>query len=434
MQNLPVPFDRRVWQEATSLRRAGYGVAVICPKKKIYTAKHELLDDVDIYRYSMLFEADKGVAGYFVEFAYCWLVTLWLAIKAYAHQPFQAIHACNPPDTFFLLALLFRPLGVKFVFDHHDLCPEMYLAKGQPRGGMLYRGLLLLERLTMQSADVVIEVNRSHREIALRRGGIDESKVAIVRSGPRRDWADIRKMRPELRRGRKYLVVYLGEMCAQDGVDHLLDAIRIYRTTHGNDTLFTLVGGGPDQQRMKEMARGIGLEDVVEFTGRIPDEELWSYLSTADLCVDPDPLTEWSNLSTMNKIVEYMAFGRPIVAFDLVEHRRSACQAAIYVKPNDNFEFACAIRELLSDEEHRGALSQIARQRFCEQLAWENSEKDLLAIYDALLYSDAAPTACCPSEVAASHLAAAQPLRLNHKKEQSGASCSAAVDASSVVP
>ena len=136
----------------------------------------------------------------------------------------------------------------------------------------------------------------------------------------------------------------------------------------------------------------------------------------------------------MNKIVEYMAFGRPIVAFDLVEHRRSACQAAIYVKPNDNFEFACAIRELLSDEEHRDALSQIARQRFCEQLAWENSEKDLLAIYDALLCADPAPTGCRPSELAAPHLATAQPLWLNHKKEQSGAGCSAAVDASSVVP
>jgi glycosyltransferase involved in cell wall biosynthesis len=316
--------------------------------------------------------------------------------------------------------MLFRPLGVKFIFDHHDLCPEMYLAKGRPRGSILYRALLLLERLAIKSADVVIEVNQSHREIALRRGGIDGSKVAIVRSGPRRTWAEINQVRPELRRGHKYLVVYLGEMCSQDGVDHLLDAIRIYRRTHGKDTLFTLVGGGPEQQRMKEMARSNGLEDVVEFTGRIPDEDLWSYLSTADLCVDPDPLTEWSNLSTMNKIIEYMAFGRPIVAFDLAEHRRSADQAALYVKANDNFEFAGAIRDLLSDEARRGALSQIARQRFCEHLAWENSEKELLAIYQALLSPDAVANASCAFQSAASHLLATgnhAQLRLNHREE-----------------
>jgi glycosyltransferase involved in cell wall biosynthesis len=191
VQNLPVPFDRRVWQEATSLRRHGFGVAVICPKKGSCTASYERLEDVDIYRYPLIYEANKGVAGYFVEFVYCWLASLWLALKAYTHRPFHAIHACNPPDTFFALALLFRPLGVKFVFDHHDLCPEMYVAKGRSRTGMLYRGLVMLERMTLRSADMVIAVNESHKEIALKRGGIAEAKVAVVRSGPRGEWADI---------------------------------------------------------------------------------------------------------------------------------------------------------------------------------------------------------------------------------------------------
>ena len=222
VQNLPVPFDRRVWQEATSLRRHGFGVAVICPKKGKCTAGYERLEDVDIYRYPLIYEANKCAAGYFFEFVYCWLASLWLALRAYGQRPFQAIHACNPPDTFFALALLFRPLGVKFVFDHHDLCPEMYLAKGRSRAGMLYRGLLALEQMTLKSADAVIAVNESHRTIALRRGGIPDEKITVVRSGPRCNWADIHCPSPELKRGRPHMVLYLGEMCEQDGVDHLL--------------------------------------------------------------------------------------------------------------------------------------------------------------------------------------------------------------------
>jgi glycosyltransferase involved in cell wall biosynthesis len=385
VQNLPVPFDRRVWQEATSLRRHGFGVAVICPKKGTYTAGYERLDDIDIYRYPLIYEADKGVLGYFVEFVYCWLASLWLAVKAYAHRPFQAIHACNPPDTFFALALLFRPLGVKFVFDHHDLCPEMYVAKGHTRSGMLYRGLLMLERMTLKSAHAVIAVNESHRAIALRRGGIADAPVTVVRSGPRCGWADIYRPSPELKHGRPYMVLYLGEMCEQDGVAHLLSAIQSYCKTASDDTLFAFVGGGPDQPRMKAMAEQMGLGPAVYFTGRIPDEQLWAYLSTADLCVDPDPFTEWSNMSTMNKIIEYMAFGRPIVAFDLLEHRRSAESAAVYVEGNDDAALARAIRELLLDVDRRQIMSRFARDRFRNELAWENSEKQLIATYRRLL-------------------------------------------------
>jgi glycosyltransferase involved in cell wall biosynthesis len=385
VQNLPVPFDRRVWQEATSLQRAGFGVAVVCPKKKMYTKSYEQLEGVDIYRYPLLYEADKGVLGYFVEFVYCWLASLWEAVKAYWHRPFQVIHACNPPDTFFALALLFRLFGVKFVFDHHDLCPEMYVAKGRRRTGLLYHGLVLLERLTLRSADRVIAVNESHRQIALTRGGVDETKVKIVRSGPRRAWAKIMAVDPELKRGRKYLVTYLGEMCEQDGVDHLLRAISHYVASYEQDTLFAFIGGGPDQQRMKVMASEMGLGDRVHFTGRVPDELLWRYLATADVCVDPDPLTEWSNMSTMNKIIEYMAFGRPIVAFDLAEHRRSAGEAAVYVEPNDDMQLGVAIRDLLLDEELRQAMGRYGQHRFCTDLAWEKSEKELVALHSELL-------------------------------------------------
>jgi glycosyltransferase involved in cell wall biosynthesis len=385
VQNLPVPFDRRVWQEATSLRRHGFGVAVICPKKGSCTASYERLEDVDIYRYPLVYEANKGVLGYFVEFVYCWLASLWLALKAYLHRPFHAIHACNPPDTFFALALLFRPLGVKFVFDHHDLCPEMFVAKGRSRTGLLYRGLLMLEKMTLKSADAVIAVNESHKEIALRRGGISEANVTVVRSGPRGEWANIHSPCPELKRGRQHMVMYLGEMCEQDGVSHLLRAVQTYRTIAPDDTLFAFCGGGPDQPRMKAMAEEMGLGPVVHFTGRIPDQHLWDYLSTADLCVDPDPFTEWSNMSTMNKMIEYMAFGCPIVAFDLLEHRRTAETAAVYVEGNDDAALGRAIRQLLLDADRRQSMSTFGRARFRKDLAWENSEKHLIATYRYLL-------------------------------------------------
>jgi glycosyltransferase involved in cell wall biosynthesis len=384
VQNLPVPFDRRVWMEATSLRRHGFGVAVICPKRGAYTASYERLEDVDIYRYPLIYEASKSVAGFFVEFVYCWLASLFLALKAYIHRPFHAIHACNPPDTFFALALLFRPLGVKFVFDHHDLCPELYLAKGHARTSLLYRGLVMLERMTLRSADAVIAVNESHRAIELERGGIADATVTVVRSGPRSGWADIDSPCPELKRGRKHMVLYLGVMGEQDGVDHLLRAIQTYLTMAADDTLFVFVGGGPEQPGMKALAEQMGLGEAVYFTGRIPDGQLWSYLSTADVCVDPDPITEFNNLCTMNKIIEYMAFGRPIVAFDLMEHRRSAESGAVYVSENDDAALGRAIRDLLLDPERRETMSRFSRQRFREVLAWENSEQRLIAAYQQL--------------------------------------------------
>jgi glycosyltransferase involved in cell wall biosynthesis len=384
VQNLPVPFDRRVWMEATSLRRHGFGVAVICPKRGTYTSSYERLEDVDIYRYPLVYEAGKGVAGYFVEFVYCWLASLWLACKAYLHRPFHAIHACNPPDTFFALALLFRPLGVKFVFDHHDLCPELFLAKGHARTSMLYRGLMMLERMTLRSAHMVIATNESYKEMELGRGGVAETRVAIVRSGPRCGWPDGHSPCPELKRGRQHMVMYLGVMGDQDGVDHLLRAIQSYGRMAPDDTLFALVGGGPNLPHMKALAEQMGLGSAVYFTGRIPDEQLRDYLATADVCVDPDPITEFNNLCTMNKIIEYMAFGRPIVAFDLTEHRRSAESAAVYVSENDDAALGRAIRELLLDGERKESMSQFGRQRFREVLAWENSEQRLIGAYERL--------------------------------------------------
>lgn len=386
VQNLPVPFDRRVWQEAVSLRRAGFSVSVICPKKKIYTQSFEQLEGVDIHRYPMVYDADQASLGFFIEFFTCWVATLWLALKVYCHRPFQAIHACNPPDTYFALALLFRPLGVKFVFDYHDLCPEMFVAKGKNRDGLLYRGLLLLELLTLRTAHAVIAVNESHRDIAMARGGISHNKITIIRSGPRRAWSEVVAVRPELKHGRRYLVVFLGEMGNQDGVDHLLRAIRHYSTTYPRDVLFALIGGGPEQHRMKGLANEFQISEWTRFTGRITrDEELWQYLSTADLCIAPDPFSEYGDLSTTNKIIEYLAFGKPVVAYDLTEHRRTALEAALYVEPNSEIGLSNATHELLLDDKRRCEMGIFGRKRFREDLAWEKSEKDLISLYQRLL-------------------------------------------------
>lgn len=386
VQNLPVPFDRRVWQEATSLAAAGFGVAVICPKKNMYRRGYERISGIDIYRYPMLYDADRAAFGFFVEFLFCWLATLWLAARAYLHRPFHAIHACNPPDTYFALALLFRPLGVKFVFDHHDLCPEMYAAKGYSKSSALYRGLLFLERCTLRSADAVIAVNISHRDIAIRRGAIDPARVTVVRSGPPRAWCRGGSSCEDLRRGRQFLVVCLGEMGSQDGVDLLLRAIHHYAGHYPRNVLFTLIGGGPEQPRMQQLARDLGLDEWVYFTGRISDDILLrSYLTTADICVAPDPLTEYGNFSTVNKIIEYLAMGKPVVAFDLLEHRRTAQDSARYVTPNDSEALSDAVYSLLHDEEKRLEMGRVGQWRFVNDLAWEISEVSLVDLYRRLL-------------------------------------------------
>ena len=390
VQNLPVPFDRRVWLEAETLKEAGYRVSVICPTGKHgkFQARHEVLDDIHIYRYPAPPEAN-GVLGYVFEFAYCWVMTALLSVKVCLTRGFDVIQACNPPETYFLLAWFYKLFGKRFVFDHHDLSPEMFVAKGGRKGGVLYRGLLLLEKLTFKTADVVITTNQSHREIALKRGGVSEDVIFIVRSGP--DFQRLRILPPEeeLKEGFHYLVCYLGEMCKQDGVDLALYAAKHLREKLGRDDVkFVFMGGGPELDRLRDLKSDLGLDDFVEFTGRVSDHDLCRYLSTADVCIDPDPYTEWADQSTMNKIMEYMAFGKPIVAFDLTEGRFSAQEAAVYAKPNDVQEFARLIDDLLDDEPRHQAMGRFGRRRVEDALSWEHSAPVLLQAYRFLFESE----------------------------------------------
>jgi glycosyltransferase involved in cell wall biosynthesis len=383
VQNLPVPFDRRVWLEATALCKSGYEVSVICPKGKhgAYQASHEVLEGVHIFRYHAPPDL-TSVFGYLFEFIYCWLVTAVLSIKVLFQRNFNVIHACNPPETYFALGLVYKAFGKKFIFDHHDLSPEMYLAKGGRRGGVFHRGLLWLERQTFRAANVVITTNLSHKKIAESRGAVEPERVFVVRSGPDPDRLESLPPEMALKEGYRYLACYLGEMCPQDGVDYLLQAIHTYTCKLGfMDTKFILMGSGPSFEDLRKLRSELGLEKVVEFTGRVSDHDLCRYLSTADICLDPDPYSEWSDQSTMNKIMEYMAFGKPIVAFDLKENRFSAQEAAVYAKCNDTLDFAKLIRELLDDPERRERMGAVGLNRLRNNLAWKYSVPHLLAAY-----------------------------------------------------
>jgi glycosyltransferase involved in cell wall biosynthesis len=391
VQNLPVPFDRRVWLEATTLRRHGYTVSVICPKARGFSASYEVLEDVHIHRYALPFEA-RGALGFLGEFAWCFLATLFKSVKVAAWHGFDVIHACNPPETYWILGLLWRPFGKRFVFDHHDLSPEMYEAKFARPSRVLHAALRFLEWCTFRVADVAIATNESCKRVAIERGGMAEDRIFVVRSGP-----DLRRFRryapdPALKAGRDKLVVYLGEMCKQDGVEYLLRALKIMREQgRGGDVFTVLVGGGPHQEELRRYAGELGLGTATRFTGRVSDDELCRILSSADVAVDPDPKTPWSDKCTMNKIIEYMYFGLPIVCFDLTEHRVSAGDAALYAAPNQEQALADALLQVLDDPAMRELMSQIGRARVEAKLAWQYSIPPLLATYDRIWRTEPAP-------------------------------------------
>lgn len=381
VQNLPVPLDRRVWLESTTLRDNGYQVSVICPASREFPATFEVIDGITIRRYRMPFEA-RGFVGYFAEFLYAWLHTARLSLKALRREGFDVLQACNPPDTYFLLGWLYKLLGKEYVFDHHDLSPEMYSAKFGGRRGLLYHALLFLEKMTLKTARVVLVTNESYRQSALKRGHKHPDDIFVLRTGP--DLARLHPVAPDpaLKQGRPFLVCYLGEMCPQDGVDYLLHAAHYLRFwLDRRDVRFVLIGGGPAVADLKKMCHDMGMDEFVHFTGRVSDEELARYLSTADVCVDPDPWSEWADNSTMNKILEYMVFAKPIVSFDLKEIHYSARRAALYARPNDVRLFAQKINVLLDHPEMRAEMGAYGRQRVVDELAWSHTHPPLLAAY-----------------------------------------------------
>ena len=385
VQNLPVPFDRRVWLECQALTSAGYRVAVVCPKGKGDPA-YQVIDGVELYKYRPYAPGGSKVS-FIAEYAYSFTATAWAALKARRSGRFAVIQACNPPDIFWPLALAFRALeGTRFVFDHHDLCPELFQSRF-PQGPKLpYRGLLGLERRTHRAADHVISTNDSYREIAITRSGRRPDDVTVVRTGP-----DLRRMRPveadpELRRGHRYLVAYIGVMGPQDGVDIVVRAAGIVVNELGRDDIaFTLIGSGDCYDELVALRDELGLAGHVEFTGRAPDELVMRVMSTADAGLSPDPKNPLNDVSTMNKTMEYMVFGLPVVAFDLRETRVSAGDAAVYVQPNDERQYAEAIVALLDDEPRRALMGKLAKERVEQELAWSHQESTYLGVYKRVL-------------------------------------------------
>jgi glycosyltransferase involved in cell wall biosynthesis len=383
VENLSVPFDRRVWQECLALRDDGWQVHVICPQGTKRDVEPEIeLDGITIHRFPLV-AATGGVVGYAREYA----TALWHMYRlARRVGPVDVVQACNPPDLLFLIARRLQRQGARFIFDQHDLVPELYLSRFNRGRDFLYRAVCWLERRTFRAADVVIATNESYRDVALGRGGKAPEKVFVVRSAPTVDRFHQVPPDPSIKRGKPYLLCYLGVMGPQDGVDYALRSLAKLRDELGrSDWHATFVGGGDTFDSMVALSHALGLSECVDFTGRIPDEDLLRYLSTADVCLSPDPLNPLNDVSTMNKIMEYMAMARPIVSFELREARVSAGEAAVYASANDESEFAKLVAVLLDDPAQRQRMGELGRLRVANALSWEHSKVALIAAYNAAM-------------------------------------------------
>lgn len=380
VENLPLPFDRRVWQEAKTLRAAGATVSIICPTGKGYEARYEEIEGVHIHRHPLPLDAG-GPLGYLLEYGAALFYETVLAWRIYFGRGFDVIQGCNPPDLICLVALPFKLLGVRYIFDHHDINPELYEAKFGKRGPF-WRIMTLLEKLTFKVANVSIATNNSYRDIAISRGGMKPEDVFVVRSGP--DLRRLRRVPPaeRWRNGRRFMVGYVGVMGDQEGVDLLIDAAdHLVRKLGRDDIQFVLVGSGPKTADLQKLTRSRGLADHITFTGRVPDQELFEILSTADIGVNPDRVNAMNDKSTMNKIMEYMALEKPIVQFDVTEGRYSAQSASLYARANDPIDLADKIVELIEDPDRRREMGAIGRRRIESDLSWDRQIAPLLAAY-----------------------------------------------------
>lgn len=382
VENLPVPFDTRVWQEATTLVENGYIVSVICPKGKGYTEEREDRQGVHIFRHDLPTEGN-GAIGYLKEYTFALKEELRLAKKIYKEIGFDVIQGCNPPDNIYMVAKHFKKQGIKYVFDHHDICPELFEAKFGRTKGFLHFTQLFLERQTYKHCTFAFVTNESYKKIAIERGRMENDKVIILRSGPKLERMKIIPPMEDIKRGYEYMVGYLGVIGQQEGIEYLLDAAK-YIKERDNNVFWGIVGGGPHLEALKTRVQEMNLGDCVEFTGRVPDQKMLEYLNTADVCVNSDEYNSMNDKSTMNKILEYMALAKPIVQFDLTEGRYSAQEASLYAKNNDAIDLAEKIIDLLHNPEKRRAMGEYGRKRIVNELSWKQTSMALLEGYEKL--------------------------------------------------
>jgi glycosyltransferase involved in cell wall biosynthesis len=385
LENQTYPRDFRVRREATALTAAGYCVSVICPAGPGQPFR-ETLNGVHLYRYAPPPEAN-GFVGYLWEYGYAMTATFVLSLLIFFREGFDVVHAHNPPDTFVFIAAFYKLFGKRFVFDHHDLSPEMYQARFPGGGSRLVHGtLVLLEKLTCRLADRVIATNESYKRIEMERDRVPGARITIVRNGI--ELQDLPSVEPDrsLCPVGKTMIGYIGVMGFQDGVDYLLRALgHLVRDLKRTDFFCVLVGGGDAFPYLKSLAEQLGISGQILFTGMVHHSEVPRYLGAADICVAPEPSTPYNDRSTAVKLMEYMSLAKPIVAFDLTEHRFTAQGAAVYVKPNDELEFARAIAELKDDPARRKKMGLLGRQRMETALAWQYSIPELLQVYRTVL-------------------------------------------------
>ncbi|MFM2357176.1 MAG: hypothetical protein RLZZ528_2912 [Pseudomonadota bacterium] len=384
VENLPVPLDRRVWLEATTLKAAGYEVSVICPTGKGWVAPYEEIEGIHIHRYPEPVEAHSGAVAYAREYLHSLVHWFRLARVVRRERGFDVIQGCNPPDLIFLLAWWYRLRGVRYMFDHHDVCPELFEAKFG-RKGLLYRIMLIWERMTFATATVSIATNESFREIAVRRGKMRPEDVFVVRSAPRVEKFEIRPADPAMRKGAGTVLGYVGVIGQQEGMDLLVAAVEhLVKRMGRTDVHAIIVGFGPELPKVQADVERRGLSDWFTFTGPLYGEDLLRALNSCDIGVSPDPKNAMNDISTMNKVMEYMTLEKPVVQFDLKEGRASAGEASVYARANDPVDFAARIAELMDAPERRAEMGQIGRRRVLDSLSWAHSAPKLLAAYDRI--------------------------------------------------
>lgn len=390
VENHPLPADRRVWSEATTLRDHGFQVSIICPKGTTqYRESYICIDNVHVYRYQLPTTTTKS-AAYLAEYGIAMLMTFWLTFKVLFRHGFDLIHAANPPDMFFMIGLFYRLFGKKFLFDQHDLAPEMFQVKFKDRMKLLYKLQLFLEWCSYRTAHTVIVTNASYRRIAIERGRCSPDKVFVVRNGPDLEQVKFVTPEPDLKRGRRYLLAYVGVMAVQDGVEYTLYAMHELVHKRGRqDVSLVLMGDGGYVPELRALTLELQLDEYVNFTGWVESKDIMRYLTVADVGLSPDPQNGLNEYSTMIKTLEYMATGKPVVAFDLAETRFSAQDAALYATPNVVEDFANKIEVLLDDEELRLKLGTIGRKRIEEELSWDHTKQNLLLAYEMLFPSSA---------------------------------------------
>ena len=382
VENLPVPLDRRVWQEATTLVEGGYQVSVICPMGRGWNKPYEVIEGVHIYRHSEPTEAHSGAIAYAREYGHAIWHWFRLARVVWRERGFDVIQGCNPPDLIFLLALWYRIWGVSYLFDHHDVCPELFEAKFGKKG-LLYRVMLIWERITFACADVSIATNESFRSIAMRRGKMKPEDVFVVRSAPRLGTFKIVPGNPAHKKGASILLGYVGVIGQQEGMDLLVAAAdHLIRKLNHRDVHFAIIGFGPQLEEVQRDVKSRGLERYFTFTGALYGDYMLAVLNSIDIGVSPDPYNPMNDISTMNKVMEYMTLEKPVVQFDLTEGRASAGEASLYARSNDPVDFATKIAELIDNPAERVRLGKLGRERVLDRLSWAHSAPNLLAAYD----------------------------------------------------